>query len=220
MRILLVEDDRQLAQGLRKAFRRQGHATDWIADGAVADGLLRTERFDLIVLDLGLPGLDGLEVLRRLRGRGVQTPVLVLTARGELNERVTGLDTGADDYLGKPFELSELEARARALLRRSSQAPAALIRLGPLCLDSAARRVSLDGRELDLPRRELCLLEILLHRAGEVVSKEQLAAQLFDFDDEAGPSAIELYVHRLRKRLTPAGLNIRTLRGLGYMLER
>jgi DNA-binding response OmpR family regulator len=145
--------------------------------------------------------------------------VLILTARGTLENRVAGLDLGADDYLSKPFELPELEARVRALLRRNSSAASAVIRFGALIFDSAARRASLQGETLELPRRELCLLEILLHRAGQVVSKEQIAAQLFDFDDDASPNAIELYVHRLRKKLAPAGLNIRTIRGLGYLLE-
>ena len=219
MRILLVEDERQLAEGLSKALRRQDYAVDWISDGVIADDLLKTEHFDLIILDIGLPRLGGLDVLKRLRHRSLQTPVLILTARDDLDSRVGGLDLGADDYLSKPFELLELEARVRALLRRNSSATAALITCGVLSFDSAARRVSIDGKPLDLPRRELCLLEILLHRAGQVVSKEQIAAQLFDFDNDAGPNAIELYMHRLRKKLALAGLNIRTVRGLGYLLE-
>lgn len=219
MRILLVEDEQQLAEGLAKALRQQDYAVDWVADGAIADTLLKTEYFDLIILDIGLPKLGGLEVLKRLRGRGVQTPVLLLTARSDLDSRVGGLDLGADDYLSKPFELLELEARVRALLRRNSSAATAVITCGALSFDSVARRVNLAGTEVDFPRRELCLLEILLHRAGQVVSKEQIASQLFDFNDEAGPNAIELYVHRLRKKLAPAGLNIRTVRGLGYLLD-
>ncbi len=219
MRILLVEDDRQLADVLISALRQQGHAVDGVVDGALADSLLKTEPFGLVILDLGLPGLEGLTVLKRLRGRDVQIPVLILTARGELDARVTGLDLGADDYLTKPFELAELEARVRALFRRNSSAAAAVIRFGPLAFDSVARRVTLEGRALELPRRELCLLEILLHNAGRVVSKERIAAQLFDFDDEAGPNAIELYMHRLRKKLAPAGITIRTVRGLGYLLD-
>ena len=219
MRILLVEDERQLADGLVKALRQQDYAIDWVADGVIADNLLKTEHFDLIILDIGLPRLGGLDVLKRLRHRGVRAPVLILTARGDLHSRIGGLDLGADDYLSKPFELLELEARVRALLRRNSSAAAAMITCGELCFDSTARRVSVNGDALELPRRELCLLEILLHRVGQVVSKEQIASQLFDFDDEAGPNAIELYIHRLRKKLAPAGLNIRTVRGLGYLLE-
>ncbi len=219
MHILLVEDDRPLAVGLAKALRQQDYAVDWVDNGIMADNLLKTEYFNLIILDLGLPKLAGLEVLRRFRGRGGRTPVLILSAHGNVDSRVAGLDLGADDYLSKPFELKELEARARALLRRNSNATTAMIKLGALTFDGAARRASVDDEYLDLPRRELCLLEILLHRAGQVVSKEQIAAQLFDFDDDAGPNAIELYVHRLRKKLGPAGLNIRTVRGLGYLLD-
>lgn len=219
MRILLVEDERELADGLVKALRQQDYAVDWVIDGAIADNLLKTETFDLIILDIGLPEIDGLEVLKRLRHRGKNTPVLILTVHSDLHSRVAGLDLGADDYLSKPFELLELEARIRALLRRNSSATNAVIRCGGLSFDSVARRASLNGEILDLPRRELCLLEILLHRTGQVVSKEQIAAQLFDFDDEAGPNAIELYIHRLRKKLASAGLNIRTVRGLGYLLE-
>ena len=219
MRILLVEDERPLADGLIKALRRQDYAVDWIADGVMADDLLKTEPFDLIILDIGLPHLSGLEILKRLRHRGAATPVLILTARDDLDSRVSGLDLGADDYLSKPFELLELEARVRALLRRNSSANSAVITCGALSFNSTARRACIDGKPLDLPRRELCLLEILLHRAGQVVSKEQIAAQLFDFDDEAGPNAIELYMHRLRKKMAPAGLHIRTVRGLGYLLD-
>ena len=219
MRILLIEDETQLADGLVRALRQQTYAVDWVADGAIADDLLKTEHFDLVILDIGLPRLSGLDILKRLRHRGMRMPVLMLTARSDLPSRVAGLDLGADDYLIKPFELPELEARVRALLRRNSSAAAAVITCGLLSFDSAARRASINGDALDLPRRELCLLEILLHRLGNVVSKEQIADQLFDFDDEAGPNAIELYIHRLRKKLAPAQLNIRTVRGLGYLLE-
>jgi len=220
MRILLVEDDRQLAEGLTRALARSGYAVDCIADGAQADAVLRTEHFDLVALDLNLPGLDGLAILRRLRARELATPVLVITARGGVAARVEGLDLGADDYLGKPFELAELEARVRALLRRSQGRATGTIDCGSLTLDSKARQASLNGQPLELPRRELCLLEILMTRAGKVVSKEQIAGQLFSFDDEAGPNAIEIYVSRLRKKLAPAGICIRTIRGLGYLLQR
>ncbi len=218
MRILLVEDDRQLADGITRALRQSGTAVDWLVDGAEADEVLATEPYDLAVLDLTLPGLDGLEVLRRLRARGGRTPVLVLTARGELQQRVTGLDAGADDYLTKPFDLEELEARARALLRRGQGGTPPHIVHGRLTLDTVGRRATVDGQELTLPRRELNVLEVLLNNAGRVVSKEQIADHIFGFDDEAGPNAIELYIHRLRKRLDTAAA-IRTVRGLGYMLE-
>jgi DNA-binding response OmpR family regulator len=219
VRILLVEDDRQLAEGLRKALASSDFAVDCIGDGAQADGVLRTDSFDLVVLDLGLPGLDGLTMLRRLRARQVQTPVLVITARGDVAAKVEGLDQGADDYLSKPFALTELEARVRALLRRSQGRATGLIECGTLVLDTRARRASIGGADLELPRRELCLLEILMTRAGNVVSKEQIASQLFSFDDEVGPNAIEIYVSRLRKKLRPAGIEIRTIRGLGYLLQ-
>jgi len=219
MRVLLVEDDVALACGLRRALAQADFAVDLIADGARADEVLKTESFDLVVLDLTLPGLDGLTVLRRLRARAQGVPVLVLTARGGVDARVKGLDLGADDYLGKPFELAELEARVRALLRRSQGSATGLLALGPLVLDTQARQASLDGDALQMPRRELCVLEILMARAGKVVSKEQLASRLFGFDDDASPNAIELYVSRLRKRLAGSAVSIRTVRGLGYVLE-
>ncbi len=218
MRILLVEDDRQLADGITRALRQSGATVDWLTDGALADSVLATEPYDLAVLDLTLPGLDGLEVLRRLRVRGGRTPVLVLTARGELQQRVTGLDAGADDYLTKPFDLAELEARARALLRRGQGGVPPEIVHGRLTFDTVGRRVTVDGAPIELPRRELHVLEVLLNNPGRVVSKEQIADHIFGFDDEAGPNAIELYIHRLRKRLDAAA-SIRTVRGLGYMLE-
>jgi DNA-binding response OmpR family regulator len=190
MRILLVEDDEDLAEGLSKALRQTDYAVDWLADGADADLVLATESYDLVILDLSLPGLDGLDVLKR-----------------------------ADDYLVKPFDLVEVEARARALLRRARGGGTDLVEAGPLVLDVAGRRVTAGGAPLELTRRELCLLEILMVRAGKVVGKEQIADQLFGFDEEAGPNAIEVYVSRLRKKLDPVGVPIRTIRGLGYLLE-
>lgn len=219
MRILLIEDDRDLAAGLRRALEQSGYAVDWIADGRQADAVLRTEAFDLIVLDLSLPGLNGLSVLRHLRAREKHIPVLITTASDSVEARVQGLDSGADDYLGKPFELTELEARVRALLRRSQGRSTGELRAGSLRLDTDARCASIADVPLDLPRRELCLLEILMTRAGKVVSKEQIAAQLFSFDDEVSPNAIEIYVSRLRKKLAPAGPSIATVRGLGYVLK-
>ena len=219
MRVLLVEDDSGLADGVLRGLKQTGYAADWIADGEEADGVLATQAYDLVILDLTLPKLDGLEVLRRLRARADRTPVLVLSARGGLEQRVRGLDHGADDYLTKPFELSELEARVRALLRRGQGGGSPDIVHGALTLDTVGRRVTLGGEPLELPRRELSLLEILLANIGRVVSKEQIANQLFGFDEPAGPNAIELYIHRLRRRLGPADISIRTVRGLGYMLE-
>jgi len=215
----LVEDDRQLATGLSAVLRRSDYAVDWVCDGSQADSVLRTDAFDLVVLDLTLPGLDGLAILRRLRARQSLTPVLVMTARSAVEEKVEGLDLGADDYLTKPFELAELEARVRALLRRSQGRATGIVECGPLVLDTKSRRATLQGRPLDLPRRELCLLEILVASAGTVVGKDQIASKLFSYDDDATPNAIEIYVSRLRKKLSPAGLEIRTIRGLGYLLQ-
>ncbi len=215
----MVEDDRQLATGLSAVLRRSDYAVDWVCDGSQADSVLRTDAFDLVVLDLTLPGLDGLAVLRRLRARQSLTPVLVMTARSAVEEKVEGLDLGADDYLTKPFELAELEARVRALLRRSQGRATGIVECGPLVLDTKSRRATLQGRPLDLPRRELCLLEILVASAGTVVGKDQIASKLFSYDDDATPNAIEIYVSRLRKKLSPAGLEIRTIRGLGYLLQ-
>ena len=220
MRILLVEDDRTLADGLQRALRQDGYAVDWSADGQDADGLLTVQDFDLVILDLSLPGLDGLGVLRALRARNTATPVLILTARGELDDRIRGLDLGADDYMTKPFDLPELEARVRALLRRSAGLASPEIVLGPLSFDSVGRTATVDGKGLELPRRELSVLEILMARAGKVVSKEQIASHIFDYDDEAGLDAIQLYVHRLRRKLESAGVEIRTVRGLGYLMEK
>ena len=218
--MLLVEDDGTLATNLQRALREEGYAVDWLSDGEIADEILATQEYDLVILDVSLPGLDGLGVLKHLRERGSKTPVLVLTARDRLDDRVTGLDLGADDYMTKPFELAELEALVRALIRRSEGEPASEIVHGLLIFDTVGRRVTVDGEAVDLRNREICLLEILLRHAGQVVSKERIADQLFDFDDEAGLTAIELYIHRLRKKLSPAGVVIRTVRGLGYLLDK
>lgn len=220
MRLLLVEDDGTLATTLQRALREEGYAVDWLSDGEIADEILATQDYDLVILDVSLPGLDGLGVLKHLRERGSKTPVLVLTARDRLDDRVTGLDLGADDYMTKPFELAELEARVRALIRRSEGEPASEIVHGLLRFDTVGRRVTVNGEVVDLRNREICLLEILLRHAGQVVSKERIADQLFDFDDQAGLTAIELYIHRLRKKLSPAGVVIRTVRGLGYLLDK
>lgn len=220
MRLLLVEDDGTLATTLQRALREEGYAVDWLADGETADEVLATQEYDLVILDVSLPGLDGLGVLKHLRERGSKTPILVLTARNRLDDRVSGLDLGADDYMTKPFELAELEARIRALIRRSEGEPASEIVHGLLSFDTVGRRVSIDGEAVDLRNREICVLEILLRHTGQVVSKERIADQLFDFDDQAGLTAIELYVHRLRKKLSPAGVVIRTVRGLGYLLDK
>ncbi|WP_299619867.1 response regulator transcription factor [Pelagibius sp.] len=219
MRILLVEDNAALADGVIGALQQMGHTTDLVVHGDEALDALAVGPFDLVILDLTLPGLDGLDVLRELRARNRETPVLILTARTGVSDKVKGLDLGADDYLCKPFELAELEARVRALLRRQGPSKATLLQHGELAFDTLKRTASLCGSPLELSRRETAVLEVLLSRPGHVVSKEFIAERIFSFDDEAQPSAIEIYIHRLRKKITDKGPNIRTVRGLGYMLE-
>jgi two-component system OmpR family response regulator len=220
MRILLAEDDPVLADGLTRSLHQSDYAVDCVGTGDQADHVLLAQNYDLVILDLGLPKLDGFEVLRRLRHRGSKIPVLILTARDGLDERVRGLDLGADDYLTKPFDLPELEARVRALIRRGQSGGGSILTHGVLQLDTAGRRATLSGAPLDLSARELGVLEVLMHRSGRVVNKEQLAEQLYGWDEEVGANAIEVYVHRLRRKLEPAGVVIRTIRGLGYLLEK
>ena len=220
MRILVVEDDPVLRDGLSRSLRNAGYVVDLADDGKLADELLSVHAFDLVVLDLGLPGLDGIEVLRRLRRRASTIPVLILTARDGVDDRVAGLDCGADDYMVKPFNLAELEARARALMRRAQSAATARISHGALTLDIAARRAFVGEDALDLSAREVALLEALLLSAGRVVSKDQLADRLYGVSDEVGPNAIEVFVHRLRRKIEHAGVAIRTIRGLGYLVEK
>jgi two-component system OmpR family response regulator len=219
MRVLLSEDDEILADGISKALRQAGFAVDHVATGLDADQALQSNNFDLLILDLGLPGIDGLEVLRRLRTRKQVLPVLILTARDRLEDRVTGLDFGADDYLTKPFDLPELEARVRALLRRGRVAADVEVVYGALRFDTVGRRVTVHDQQLELSARELAVLEILLQRGGKVVSKEQLIEHMYGWDEEVSHNAMEVNVHRLRKKLEAAGINIRTIRGLGYLLE-
>jgi two-component system OmpR family response regulator len=220
MRILIAEDDPVLADGLTRSLHQSDYAVDCVGTGDQADHVLLAQNYDLVILDLGLPKLDGFEVLRRLRHRGSKIPVLVLTARDGLDERVRGLDLGADDYLTKPFDLPELEARVRALIRRGQSGGGSILTHGMLQLDTAGRRATLSGAPLDLSARELGVLEVLMLRSGRVVNKEQLAEQLYGWDEEVGANAIEVYVHRLRRKLEPAGVVIRTIRGLGYLLEK
>ena len=219
MRILIVEDHEALADSISVALRKAGYAVDVIADGEEAELILVSQEFDGVILDLNLPGKDGLEVLKSVRAQGCPTPVLVLTARQGVEDRITGLDLGADDYLCKPFELAELVARVRALLRRSQGSAAPVLTIGPLSLDSVGRRLYVDGRAVDLSRRELGVLEIMMIKAGKVVSKDQIAEHLFGFDEEVGLNAIEIYVHRLRKKIGGVAA-VRTIRGLGYLLEK
>jgi len=215
VRILIAEDDPVLADGLSRSLRSAGYAVDTVADGESADSALTAQGYDLLILDLGMPRLAGLDVLRRLRGRGSALPVLILTAADSVEQRVRGLDLGADDYMVKPFALSELEARVRALTRRAAGSPQNLLRHGPLTLDRAGRIAAIEQTPLDLSAREIGLLEILLQRAGRLVSKEQLVDHLCEWGEEVSNNAIEVYVHRLRRKLEPGGVRIATVRGLG-----
>lgn len=219
MRILVVEDDTDLAEAVVRRLRRQGHAVDWQSNGREACEVLGYAQFDLLLLDIGLPGMDGLALLAHLRRQGNKTPVLMLTARSDIEDRVNALDEGADDYLDKPFDFRELDARCRALLRRPQGQAAGLWTVGGLAIDSAARRVSLGGQELDLPHREFSLLEILVGRLGRAVSKDEIAGRLFDFDDDVGLNAIEVYVGRLRRKLAGSQLQITTVRSVGYRAD-
>ena len=221
MRILIAEDDQVLADGLLRSLRGSGAVVDHVASGTEADAALMTNtELDLLILDLGLPRLHGLEVLKRLRERGSNLPVLILTAAESIEERVQGLDLGADDYMAKPFALSELEARVRALTRRGMGTTSSIIRHGLLVYDQAGRVASIDGKMVELSARELGLLEVLLQRAGRLVSKDQLVECLCEWGEEVSTNAIEVYIHRLRKKIEKGAIRIATVRGLGYCLER
>jgi two-component system OmpR family response regulator len=220
MRILIAEDDQVLADGLLRTLRASGAAVDHVASGSEADAALLTSEFDLLILDLGLPRMHGLEVLRKLRSRGSTLPVLILTAADAVEERVKGLDLGADDYMAKPFSLQELEARVRALTRRGMGGASSTIRHGPLVYDQAGRVATIDGRMIELSARELGLLEVLLQRAGRLVSKDQLVERLCEWGEEVSTNAIEVYIHRLRKKIEKGPIRIATVRGLGYCLEK
>lgn len=219
MRILIAEDDSIIADGLSRSLRQGGYAVDWAPNGLEAESALMTVSYDLLILDLGLPKLSGLEVLKRLRARKSPLPVLILTAMDGTGDRVKGLDLGADDYMVKPFELAELEARVRALTRRSA-GTTPLIQCGALSYDQVGRVAHIHGQPLDLSAREIGLLEILLTRMGRLVSKDQLVDHLCGWGEEVSHNAIEVYVHRLRKKLESGGVRIATVRGLGYCLER
>ena len=220
MRILVVEDDTVLAAALTRALSQAAYAVDLVEDGELANQTLASNTYDLVVLDIALPKVDGLAVLRRLRDRRSQTPVLILTARDTLEDRVAGLDLGADDYLTKPFDLPEFEARVRALIRRGQYNAGGSMLHGRLRFDTAARRLFHDDQPIELPARELALIELLLARQGKVVSKEQMIDRLFGFGDDVSSNAIEVYVHRVRKKLEPLGVDIRTVRGMGYLLDK
>lgn len=218
MRILLAEDDPVIADGIGRALRRSNYAVDHVANGSEADAALASQAYDLLILDLGLPKLPGIEVLRRLRARKSALPVLILTAQDGVEDRVRGLDAGADDYLTKPFALPELEARVRALTRRGTGQPRC-IEVGKLSYDQADRVVKIGSQVVDLSAREIGLLEVFILRVGRLVSKDQLVDHLCGWGEEVSSNAIEVYVHRLRKKLEASGVRIVTVRGLGYCLE-
>lgn len=217
MRLLLVEDDNALGSGVRAGLRQDGYTIDWLTDGASALHALQTEEFDLAILDLGLPRLDGLQVLQQLRAGGSILPVLVLTARDALDDRILGLDAGADDYLVKPFDLNELKARLRALLRRSAGRPQVLIEHGGVVLDPASQQVSYQGSPVALTPKEYQLLHELLSQPGKVITRERLVQTLYGWDEEAESNTLEVHIHNLRKKLSSD--LIRTVRGIGYLVD-
>ncbi len=218
MRLLLVEDDRMIGGSVEQALRRQGHAVDWVRDGEAAEQALAGEPYDVVLLDLGLPGKGGLEVLRGLRRRGGAVPVLVITAQDGVADRVAGLDAGADDYLVKPFDLEELSARLRALQRRGAGRAAPVLEHGALVLDPAAHSVTLEGAPVALSAREFEVLHALLEQPGRPLSRTRLEERLYGWADQVESNAVEVHVHALRRKLG-ADL-IKTLRGVGYVIPR
>ena len=220
MRILVVEDDAVLAAALTRALNQSTYAVDLVDNGDSANAALDSGSYDLVVLDLALPKVDGLNVLRRLRDRRSRVPVLILSARDSLDDRVKGLDLGADDYITKPFDLPEFEARVRALVRRGQHRATNVLHHGRLELDLEARRAFHDGKAIDFSARELAVIELLMSRQGRVVTKEQLVDRVFGWGEDIGSNAIEVCLHRVRRKLEPYGIEIRTVRGMGYLLEK
>ena len=219
MRVLVIEDDTTLGHALQEFLGDQGYAVDWLTEGEHAADALQAQPYDLLLLDLNLPGKSGLEVLTDLRQAGNQVAVLIVTARDELEDRVAGLDAGADDYVTKPFELPELAARVRALSRRRTGQAQPLVEVGSLVFDTVGREVRVNGQHLALSVRELSVLEMLMARTGRVVTKRQIVNSLSAWDADFSENAVEVYVYRLRKRLEGTGARIKTVRGFGYMLE-
>jgi two-component system, OmpR family, response regulator len=220
MRILLVEDDAMLADAIARAFTQAAHAVDLVDNGEDADRALLTTEYDIMLLDIGLPGIDGLQVLKRARMRRSTVPVLVMTARDTVEDRVGGLDLGADDYITKPFHLSELEARVRALIRRAHLAGSADLVHGRVKLDTSGRRLFCDNDPIDVSAREFAVLELLLLRAGKVVTKQQILESLYGWEDVSASNTAEVFIYRLRRKLEPCGVDIRTVRGMGYLIEK
>ncbi|MBG7602831.1 MAG: response regulator transcription factor [Gammaproteobacteria bacterium] len=218
MRILLVEDDALLGEGIQTGLAQDGYTVDWLKDGRVADKALQHEEFDLLVLDLNLPGLSGLDLLKALRSRESDIPVLILTARDTVSDRIAGLDCGADDYMVKPFDIDELSARMRALLRRSSGRASPYIVNGELCIDPSSHRVTMNGREVALSQREFAILELLAANAGRALPRSRIEESLYGWESDVGSNALEVHIHHLRKKLDNNW--IRTIRGVGYMMEK
>ena len=218
MRLLLVEDDSMIGEAARQGLRQEGHAVDWVRDGKEAEAAVLAAPYDAVLLDLGLPRRDGLSLLKAWRARNVTVPVLIITARDAVSDRVAGLDAGADDYLVKPFDLDELSARVRAVARRRSGRAESLVHIGDLELDPAARLVRWKGREVNLSPREYALLEALANRPGAYLTRAQLEERLYGWDEEIASNAVEVHIHHLRKKLPPGF--IRTLRGIGYLVAR
>jgi two-component system response regulator TctD len=219
MRILLAEDEHTLGTWLCRALEHAGIQVEWVDDGQLADRALCAQKYDALVLDLGLPGMDGHEVLRRLRQRDQRLPTLILTARDSLTERVTSLNAGADDFLAKPFALAELEARLHALVRRARGTEHPRLACGPLVYDGPSQQFQISGQPLALSPRELSVLLTLAQRSGEPLSKQHILDRVFSDDEDVHPEAVEVFIYRLRKRLHGSGVRIVTLRGLGYTLE-
>ncbi|MFO0727975.1 MAG: response regulator transcription factor [Myxococcota bacterium] len=219
MKILIVEDNRKLSRFLVRAFQEEGDAVDLVEDGATALEQAQALRYDLMVLDWMLPGMDGLAVCRALRAAGNSVPILMLTARAEVPERIMGLDAGADDYLPKPFDLGELLARARALMRRGGQVADATIQIGPIRFDKNEHRASIDGVKLDLTPRELALLGHLMREAGRVVPRTELLEKVWDMSFDPGSNVVEVHIRNLREKLGPHAERIETVRGVGYRMQ-
>lgn len=217
MRLLLAEDDALLGDGIRAGLNQEGYTVDWVQDGLAADISLKTESYELMVLDLGLPKMSGIEVLKKLRLRKDDLPVLILTARDTVNDRVEGLDAGADDYLIKPFDLDELAARLRALLRRRSGRVSSELIHGDIILDPASHAVSQDGQPIELSPREFALLHMLLEKKGKVLSRARLEESMYSWESDIGSNAIEVHIHHLRKKLGQK--LVRTIRGVGYIID-
>ena len=218
MRLLLVEDDAMVGESVRQGLRQDGFTVDWVRDGRAAELALSNEVYDLMLLDLGLPRKEGLDVLKSLRRKGKRIPVMIVTARDAVADRVNGLDAGADDYLVKPFDLDELSARVRALLRRHSGRAEPMVVVGPLTLNPATHEVTFNDQPVALSAREFKLLEAFVDRPGAVYSREQLEEKLYGFDEEIGSNAVEVYIHALRKKLSPDF--IKNVRGVGYMVPK